>query len=118
MYIKLIFNLIKTETLSDFYKSDFNRYSPSSLATLDCNNTNIKIYIHMIQLHFSTKQFFSLQFNVTQNFAADTQYSRNAISLVNLGPSAVFKEAKVTTISDKLPEKVEDLHVLSLMHKL
>ena len=38
--------------------------------------------------------------------------------MVNLGPVALFSEAKLTTHSGKHLEKVENLHTVSLMHKL
>ena len=49
----------------------------------------------------------------------DTKYvNGNEVSLVNLGPIALFSEAKLTTHSGKPLEKVENLHPVSLMHKL
>ena len=42
------FNLKNTKTLSrELYKSDFYRYIPSSLATVNNNNSNITITISL-----------------------------------------------------------------------
>ena len=61
--------------------------------------------------------YISLEFEVLKN--DDTRYADNdQISLVNFGPVALFSEAKLTTSSGKHLEKVDNLHTVSLMHKL
>ena len=64
-----------------------------------------------------TNSFISLEFEVLKN-----NYTRFAdgdeISLVNFGPISLFSEAKLTTSSGKHLEKVENLHAVSLIHKL
>ena len=51
--------------------------------------------------------------------ADDTRYADNdQIALINLGPVALFSEAKLTTSSGKHLEKVDNLHITSLMNKL
>ena len=58
------------------------------------------------------------QVNVTHNVDANTQYAKiNANSLVNLGPIALFSEAKLT-FSDNRLEKAKNLHTASLKHKV
>ena len=61
--------------------------------------------------------YISLEFEVLKN--DDTRYADNdQISLVNFGPAALFSEAKLTTSSGIHLEKVDNLHTVSLMHKL
>ena len=48
----------------------------------------------------------------------DTRYADgNQIALVNFGSVALFSEAKLTTSSGKHLEKVNSLHIISIMHK-
>ena len=113
------FNLKNTKTLSrELYKSDFYRYIPSSLATVNNNNSNITINIPREDSYISLQNSYILiDFEVTRN--DDTKYvDANEISLVNLGPVALFSEGKLTTHSGKHLENIENLHTVSLMHKL
>ena len=113
------FNLKNTKTLSkELYKSDFYRYIPSSLTTVNNNNSNITIHIPREDSYISLQNSYILiDFEVTHD--DDTKYAiGDEISLVNLGPVALFSEAKLTTHSGKHLEKVENLHTVSLMHKL
>ena len=113
------FNLKNTKSLSrELYKSDFYRYIPSSLATVNNNNSNITINIPREDSYISLQNSYILiDFEVTHD--DDTKYiNGNEISLVNLGPVALFSEAKLTSHSGKDLEKVENLHTVSLMHKL
>ena len=88
------------------------RYSCSSYATINKNNsdfeTNIPREVNYISLQ---NTYISLQFNVTHNVAANTQYANNnATFLLSLGPNALFSEAKFTTISNKHLENAENCH--------
>ena len=61
--------------------------------------------------------FISLEFEVLEN--NNTRYTNgDEISLVNFGPISLFSEAKLTTSSGKHLEKVDNLHLISLMYKL
>ena len=100
------------------HKIDFIRYSQNSLATVNNNNSNISFSLTRqdayICLHNSC---ISLEFEVLQN--DDTRYADgDQISLINFGPVALFSEAKLTTSSGKHSEKVDILHIISIMHKL
>ena len=113
------FNLKNTKKLSrEFYKSDFYRYIPSSLTTVNNNNSSITINLPREDSYISLqKSYILIDFEVTH--VDDTKYvDGNEISLVNLGPVALFSEAKLTSHSGKDLEKVENLHTASLMYKL
>ena len=113
------FNLKNTKTLSrELYKSDFYRYIPNSLATVNNNNSNISIHIPREDTYISLQiSYILIDFEVTHDDNT-RNIDGNEISLVNLGPIALFSEAKITTHSGKYLEKLEKLHTVSLMHKL
>ena len=49
----------------------------------------------------------------------DTRYADgDGIAVVNFGPVALFSEVKLTTSSAKHLEKVDNLHIIGIMHKL
>ena len=100
------------------HKNDFIKYSPSSLATINNNNSNISIIFPREDAYICLQNsYISLEFEVLKN--DDTRYADgDQISLVNFGPVALFSEAKVTTSSGKHLEKVDNLHPISLMYKL
>ena len=100
------------------HKIDFIKYSPSSLATINNNNSNISIIFPGEDAYFCLQNsYMSLEFEVLKN--DDTRYADgDQISLVNFGPVALFSEAKLTTSSGKHLEKVDNLHPTSLMIKL
>ena len=100
------------------HKIDFIKYSPSSLATINNNNSNISIIFPREDAYICLQNsYISLEFEVLKN--DDTRYADgDQISLVNFGPVALFSEAKLTTSSGKHLEKVDNLHPISLMHKL
>ena len=92
------FNLKNTKKLSrEFYKSDFYRYIPSSLTTVNNNNSNITINLPREDSYISLqKSYILIDFEVTH--VDDTKYANgDVISLVNLGPVALFSEAKLVT---------------------
>ena len=99
-------------------KIDFIKYSPSSLATINNNNSNISIIFLREDAYICLQNsYISLEFEVLKN--DDTRYADgDQISLVNFGPVALFSEAKLTTSSGKHLEKVDNLHPISLMYKL
>ena len=100
------------------HKIDFIKYNPSSLATINNNNSNISIIFPIEDAYICLQNsYISLEFEVLKN--DDTRYADgDQISLVNFGPVALFSEAKLTTSSGKHLEKVDNLHPICLMHKL
>ena len=100
------------------HKIDFIKYSPSSLATINNNNSNISIIFPREDAYICLQNsYISLEFEVLKN--DDTRYADgDQISLVNFGPVALFSEVKLTTSSGKHLEKVDNLHPISLMYKL
>ena len=100
------------------HKSDFIKYSPSSLATINNNNSNISIIFPREDAYICLQNsYMSLEFEVLKN--DDTRYADgDQISLVNFGPVVLFSEAKLVTSSGKHLEKVDSLHPISLMYKL
>ena len=100
------------------HKIDFIKYSPSSLATINNNNSNISIIFPREDAYICLQNsYISLEFEVLKN--DDTRYADvDQISLVNFGPVALFSEAKLTTSSGKHLEKVDNLHPISFMYKL
>ena len=99
-------------------KIDFIKYSPSSLATINNNNSNISIIFPREDAYICLQNsYISLEFEVLKK--DDTRYADgDQISLVNFGPVALFSEVKLTTSSGKHLEKVDNLHPISLMYKL
>ena len=100
------------------HKIDFIKYSPTSLAAINNNNSNISIIFPREDAYICLQNsYISLEFEVLKN--DDTRYADgDQISLVNFGPVALFSEAKLTTSSGKHLEKVDNLHPICLMHKL
>ena len=100
------------------HKIDFIKYSPSSLATINNNNSNNSIIFPREDAYICLQNsYISLEFEVLKN--DDTRYADDdQISLVNFGPVALFSEVKLTTSSGKHLEKVDNLHPVCLMHKL
>ena len=100
------------------HKIDFIKYSPSSLATINNNNSNISIIFPREDAYICLQNsYISLEFEVLKN--DDTRYADgDQISLVNFGPVALFSEAKLVTSSGKHLEKVDNLHPISVMYKL
>ena len=99
-------------------KTDFIKYSPSSLATINKNNSNISISLPREDAYICLQHsFISVESEVFKN--DDTRYADgDQISLVKFGPVALFSEAKLTTSSGKHLEKVDNLHPICLMYKL
>ena len=101
------------------HKIDFIKYSPNALSTVNNNNSNISISLPREDAYICLQNsYITVDFEVLKH-ADDTRYVNNdAIGLVNFGPVALFSEAKLTTSSGKHLEKVDNLHVISLMYKL
>ena len=99
------------------HKIDFINYNPSSLATINNANSNVSISLPREDAYICLQNsFISLEFEVLKN--NNTRYTNdNEISLVNFELISLFSEAKVTTSSGKHLEKVDNLHLISLMYK-
>ena len=114
-----MFSLKSKYTLEKpIHKIDFIKYSPSSLATININNSNISISLPREDACICLQNsYISSEFEVLKN--DNTRYANNdKINLVNFGPVALFSEAKLTTSSGKHLEKVEKLQPICLMYKL
>ena len=114
-----MFSLKSKYTLEKpIHKIDFIKYSPNSLATVNNANSNISISLPREDAYICLQNsYISLEFKVLKN--DNTRYVDNdEICLVNFGPISLFSEAKLTTSSGKHLEKVDNLHAVSLMHKL
>ena len=100
------------------YKIDFIKYGPNSLATINNTNSNFSISLPREDAYICLQNsYISLEFEVVKN--DDTRYVDNdQTALVNFGPVALFSGAKLTTSSGKHLEKVDSLHIISIMHKL
>ena len=114
-----MFSLKSKYTLKKpIHKIDFIKYSPSSLATINTNNSNISISLPREDAYICLQNsYISLEFEKLKN--DDTRFiDGDEIRLVNFGPIALFSEAKLTTSSGKHLEKVDILHPICLMYKL
>ena len=101
-----------------FMKFIFITYSPNSLATNNIRNSNISTSLPTEDAYiYFQNSYILVDFEVVKN--DDTRYVDNdQIALVNFGPVAFFSEAKLTTSSRKHLEKVDNLHIMSIMHEL
>ena len=114
-----MFSLKNKYTLEKpIHKIDFIKYNPSGLATVNNANSNVSISLPREDAYICLQNsFISLEFEVLKNnnikFADGDE-----ISLVNFGPISLFSEAKLTNFSGKHLEKVDNLHAVSLIHKL
>ena len=114
-----MFSLKNKYTLEKpIHKIDFITYSPSSLATITNTNSNTTISFPREDAYICLQNsFISLEFEVLKN--NNTRFADgDEIGLVNFGPISLFSEAKLTTSSGKHLEKVDNLHLISLMYKL
>ena len=93
------------------HKIDFTKSSPSSLATINNNNSNISISLPREDTYICLQNsYISVEFEVFKN---DTRYLENDhIALFNFGPKA----KRVTSSGDHLEK--DNLHPFCLMYKL
>ena len=113
-----MFSLKNKYTLEKpIHKIDFIKYSPSSLATVNNTNSNISVSLPREDAYICLQNSsISLEFEVLKN--NNTRFADgDEIGLVNFGPISLFSEAKLTTSSGKHLEKVDNLHLISLMYK-
>ena len=100
------------------HKIDFNKYSPSSLATINNSNSNISSIFPREDAYICLQNsYISLEFEVLKN--DDTIYvDGDQLLVVNFGPVALFSEVRLTTSSGKHLKEVDNLLPTSLMYKL
>ena len=109
----------KYEINRDILKCDYIRYSPSEISTI--NTTNSQVYINIpredcvISLLNSNLE---LDFDVLHAGTNNRYVDGNNIRLVNMGPTALFSNYKLTTSSGKHLENIDHAHIVSLMYKL
>lgn len=99
-------------------KENYRRYNPTSLSTINTNNSLITIQVPREDAYICLKDsYIDLEIEIVKN---DNSALVNAseVSLINLGGVALFQEAKLTTSSNKQIERVEPLYQSSLMYKL
>ena len=118
--IKLELFSLKNKYAMDkpIHKIDFIKYSPSSLTTINNNNSNTSIFFPREDGYICLQNsYISFEFEVLKN--DDTRSADgDQICLVNFWPVALFSEAKLVTSSGKHLEKVDNVHPICLMSKL
>ena len=109
----------KYEINRDILKSDYIRYSPSEISTINTANSQIYIIIPREDSVVSLlNSYLDLNFDVLHAATNNRYVDGNDIRLVNLGPIALFSTYKLTTSSGKHIKDVSHAHVVSLMNKL
>ena len=108
----------KYTIMKPIHKIGFIKYSPSSLATINNNNSNISVSLPREDAYICLQHsFISEEFEVLKN--DETRFDDgDEISLVYFAPDAFFSEAKLTTSSGKHLQKADNLHPICLMYKL
>ena len=88
------------------------------MAIINKNNSNIPISLLTEDTYICLQNsYISVDFEVVKN--DDTRYLDNdQIALGNFRPVALLSGAKLTTSSGKHLEKVDNLHIISELHKL
>ena len=97
-------------------KLDFMKYSSSSLATINNNNSNISINVPREDAYICLQNsYISLYFEGLKS--DNTRYADvDEIRLVYFGPVAFFSEVKLVTSSGKHFEKVDNLSAHDLFN--
>ena len=109
----------KYEINRDILKCDYIRYSPSEISTINTANSQVYINIPREDSVISLlNSYLELNFDVLHAATNNRYVDGNDIRLVNLGPSALFSNYKLTTSSGKHLENIDHAHIVSLMYKL
>ena len=100
------------------HKIDFIKYSPNSSPKINNNISSISISFPKDAAYICLQNsYISVDFERLKQ--DDTRYADgDQISSINFGTVALFSEAKLTTSSGKHLEKVDNLRIISIMHKL
>ena len=103
----------------DILKSDYIRYSPSEISTI--NTTNSQIYINIPRedsVISLLNSYLELNFDVLHAATINRFVDGNDIRLVYLGSVGLFSNYKLKTSSGKHLENIDHYHIVSLMYKL
>ena len=103
-------------------KSDFIRYSPSEVSTINgANSPNSPIYINIprkASVNSLLNSYIDLNFDVVHD-ATDNRYADNKdLRSVNLGPTALFGNYKLTRSSGKHLEDISHGRVVPSLYKV
>ena len=100
-------------------KCDYIRYSPSEISIINTPNSQVYINIPREDSVISLlNSYLELIFDVIQAATNNRYTNDNDIRLVNLGPTALFSNYKLTRLSGKHLEEISHAHIVSLMYKL
>ena len=100
-------------------KCDYIRYSPAEISTINTANSQIYINIPREDSVISLlNSYLELNFAVLQAASNNRYVDANNLTIVNLGPIALFSNYKLTTSSGKHLEEISHAHIVSLMYKL
>ena len=100
-------------------KCDYIRYSPAEISTINTANSQFFIDIPREDSIISLlNSYLELYFDVLHAADIIRYVDANDITLVNLGPKALFSNYKLTTSSGKHLEEISHAHIVSLMYKL
>ena len=103
----------------DITKSDFIRYSPSEISTINTPNLQVSINIPREDSVISLlNSYLELNFDVLHAATNNRYVDGNDRKLVILGTIALFSNYKLTTGSGKHLENIDHAHVVCLMYKL
>ena len=102
----------------DILKCDYIQYSPSEISTINTPNSQVYINIPREDSVISLlNSYLDLKFDVLHAATNNRYVDGNNITLVNLGPIALFSNYKLTTSSGKHLENIDHVHIVSLMNK-
>ena len=100
-------------------KCDYIRYSPAEISTINTANSQVYINIPREDSVISLlKSYIELNFDVLHAATNNRYVDANDITLVNLGPIALFNNHKSTTSSNKHLEEISHAHIVSSLYKL
>ena len=100
-------------------KCDYIRYSPAEIPTINTANSQVYINIPREDSVISLlNSYLELNFDVLQAATNNRYVNANDIRLVNLGPTALFSNYKLTTSSGQHLGEISHAHIVSLMYKL
>ena len=105
----------------EILKCDYERYSPSELSMI--NTANYQSYINIpraVSVNTLLNSFLDLNLVVFHAVNPDNRYADDDddIRLVNLGPTALFSNYKLTSSNGKLIEEINNANIACLIYKL
>ena len=100
-------------------KCDYTRYSPPEMSTTSTPNSQIYINIPREDCVISLlNSYLDLNFEVFKRSDNSRYANGDDTKLVNLAPTALFSDFKLTTSSGRHLEDISHAHIVSLMYKL